>query len=70
MGLCTHHGVCVCVCVCVFVCMHVTLSVGATDFIKSEVLIMTEHNMKSFWATRSSVRTEIFDISETVPNDR
>jgi len=34
----------VCVCVCVFVCVHVTLSVSATDFMKSEVLIMTEHN--------------------------
>ena len=36
MWLCTHHGVCV--------HMHITLSAGATDLIKSEVLIMTEHN--------------------------
>jgi len=32
-----------CVCVC-GVCTDVTLSVSATDFMKSEVLIMTEHN--------------------------
>jgi hypothetical protein len=52
-------------CMCVFVCTHVTLSVSATDFMKSEVLIMTEHNEvilgykviceeRNFWYFRDS----------------